>query len=82
MEPNNFSAYKLLQPISQLYSEECTKMFQGLQNFCQEFDGSNIVELSDEYYKTKEMCVTLRVGDLALTYHKYPCRWFHNNCIN
>lgn len=80
MEPNNFSAYKLLQPISHLYSEECTKMFQGLQNFCQEFDGSNIVELSEEYYKTKEMCVTLRVSGrwilLVLFYYKYQ---FHNN---
>lgn len=59
---NDYNAYKLLQPISHLYTEECTTMFQGLLRFCEEFEGSTMVEMSTEFYRTKEMCVNLRVS--------------------
>lgn len=61
-DANEFNAYNFLRPIATLYSEECESVLKRLNSFCSEFEKStNIVELSDEYFKAKEMCVNLRV---------------------
>lgn len=63
-----FSAYKLLQPVSELYSEKCTTTINDLTTFCDDFEALNIVELSTQFYRTKEMCYKLRVGSELLVF--------------
>lgn len=60
-EVNDFSAYHLLRPITEFYSEACHSSLANVNEFCEIFENSNIVELSNEFYQTKEMCVDLRV---------------------
>lgn len=78
---NEFQAYKLLQPISSLFTEECEARVKGLLKFCEDFEGSNTVMLTTEFYKTKEMCIKLRVSNGLYNRGAFN-QSFHRKIIN
>lgn len=69
---NDYNAYKLLEPISYLYSEQCITKYEGIRSFCEEFNQIHIVELSTEFHKTQEMCVKLKVSESLRFLYAFP----------
>lgn len=70
---NDYNAYKLLEPISYLYSEQCNTKYAGILRFCGEFNEMNIVELTTEFHKTQEMCVKLKVSESLRLLYSLSC---------